>query len=597
MHRGAAPPDRGLSRDSLLGLLLLAALSLVPWALLDQRPLNDHDPEFAGGVGGQALAWQQGSLSERAHLLRERLLLHGERHAQLPQAALLVWTGTFGWSHRSVRLSNLPWLFLLLVGTALVAAQLLPERPGARLDGERLALLAAFLVCTLPVVQHMSRKWFPHFFAAALAPLALWLVLRGVRAARDARPALGGWLALGCAQGARMHCHPIGMPDIAILTALAVGALAHGRAGRRAWAELAASIGLAAALGAPAVFAGALRDDAVGLPEYVALVGQYLRLSGGESGGIAPALGLALLPGAALLLVAPGAAGLAWPGPGGWPSFATRLVALRVALHVPAVILTARNGAFVADWLFLAPDCVILCLVGLDRLGSALGRARPWLLGAAAAQGAITLVVPWVLGVAVPDPMEPDALPRLAAPWIRSEHGGLYNTHHIPVRAPQPGARLARELQDLRPDRIGLLDLSWGSDGCAPPPAPGAWLWAPAAEGFSPIPGGDPFEEAWGRAPDWRTAEDSGAVAIVRLWQRGEADGPPCEASDRSSSAIVEAARGVAARRLGGTVVVLEDRAQWFAAAPRPSAQPVPDLLPAVLLVRRAALDAPLPAR
>ena len=239
-------------RRSLLALLLFGCVSLVPWAVLDERPLNDHDPEFAGGVGPQALAFAEGTLADKAQLLTQRLVGHEERHPQLPQTLLLAWTGVTGWSRVNVRLASLPWWLLLLLGTWLAARQLLEER---------LALLAAFLVGTLPVVQHMSRKWFPHFFAAALAPVALWLLLRSLRAAREEQHVdLAACLGFGVVTGLRLHCHPIGVPDAALMTGLLVVGLVRLAGLRRTAGGLGGAVVLATLLGGPALFAGSLRE-------------------------------------------------------------------------------------------------------------------------------------------------------------------------------------------------------------------------------------------------------------------------------------------------------------------------------------------------
>lgn len=490
---------------------------------------------------------------------------------------MLAWTGTFGWSNTSIRLSNGPWLLLLLLGTWLAAREL---------SEPRLALLAAFLVATLPVVLHMSRKWFPHFFAAALAPLALFLLLRALHDAHRGKTGLAVFFGLGAVQGLRLHAHPIAVPDVAILFGLLIGGLALLRAPRRAWQGLGLAVALCALIGAPALFAGSMRDGGVGFPEYVSMVWGYLSLSGLELSRIPPRLAWAILPGAALFMVLPGFVGLALPGAPGWSRLGTRLIALRVLFSLPLMLVTLGNGAFVADWLFLAPDCVILCVLGMERLASRLGERARWLVAAALVQGLLTWVAPLVVGVMVEDPLRPGALPWAATLWTHSEHGGTYNTHHIPIRALQPGATLARSVAET-PERIGLLDLSWGSAGCEVPPAAGAWVWEPAESGFSAMPGTDPLEEAWGRVPEWRPGDDSLNVLAVRLWQPSAANAGPCDPSDVERAALIRAAQEAAVRRLGGTATLIDDRAQWFASAPRPRSEPVPGYLDAALLITR----------
>ena len=65
-----------------------------------------------------------------------------------------------------------PFFALLIIGTWLLAREVL--RP-------RSALLATFVVATLPIVTNYSRKWDTQFFAAAATPLGLYLALRCLR--------------------------------------------------------------------------------------------------------------------------------------------------------------------------------------------------------------------------------------------------------------------------------------------------------------------------------------------------------------------------------------------------------------------------------
>lgn len=535
--------------------------------------MNDHDPEFAGGVGPSALAWGQASYLDRAALLRERLLQHQERHPQLPQAVLLAWTGTLGWSRAVIRLGNLPWLLLLLVGTWLLAREL---------SEPRLALLAAFLVGTLPVVQHMSRKWFPHFFAAAAAPLAMALVLIALRQARSGGVKSWVWVALGVVQGLRLHLHPIGAPDVAITSALLLVGLWLSRQHIAAlpWRGLLGAASLAAVLGAPAVFAGATHEGGIGFSEYLRMVSGYLSPRDLSLHRLPLALGAAILPGAALCVVLPGLVGLGVAGRPGLARLGTRLVAARVALQIPLILVTVGNGGFLADWMLLAPDCVVLCALGLGRLTERSGAGR-WLYGAAIAQGVVTLLVPLGLGLAAPNALA--APPPGSALWGRSEHGGLYNTHHIPLRAPQAGAMLAAALGS--PTRmLGVEDLTLATIGCDIPPGTS---WQAPADGvhFGATPGTDPLEAAWGLTPEWQRGRTEGQkVSLVRLW-RVSVEPEDCVVSGAEREALIASAAEHLTKTRGADAHPVQDLAQWFVAAPRPSAEPEPGYLSAAILL------------
>lgn len=556
-----------MGRSALAPILVLALVggALIVFAAVDRRPLNDHDPEFAGGVAPQALAWPDADLAGRAGLLRDRLLRHGQRHPQLPQASLLVWTGTFGWSRLSIRLHSLPWLLALVLGAWGAARAVTADA--------RLAALSAWLVGTLPLTVQLSRKWFPHFFAAALAALALWAALAAVRrvASKESVP-VALWLAFGLAQGARLHAHPVGVPDTALLFGLSAGALAVLRAPRSAWLGLLGAAALAGVLGAPALLGG---EETLGFAAYLQLVGRYLGPEGlTRAGELLSPLGRALLPGGALVLGV-GLAGLALPGPGGWRSLGLRLLALQVAAQVPLILVTVGNGGFLSDWLLIVPSLGVLVTAGLGRVAE---RAGAWVLGVSLLPGLVTLLLPLLLARPLTEP-----LPGAFAGLGRSEHGGRYNSHLVPVTGPQPAATLAGLLEPT--ERIPVFDLRFGG-GCGPDDG-GLWLWEPPSDGFSATPGTDPFEEAWGFAPTWERGADLdeealGDVVLVRLWEVPDA----CPPSPERRARLVAEARGVATRRLGGEATVLDDPPHWFLAAPRPSSRPEPGYLAASLLVR-----------
>ena len=549
-------------RRSFLLVLALLAAQLVAFALLDRRPLNDHDPEFAGVAVQDAIQIQHaGSMGERLGVLGRRLFRHGERHPQLPQTLLAAWTGLTGWSRLHLRLSNLPWLLVLLVGTYLAARELATART---------ALLAMWLAGTLPLVIHMSRKWFPHLHAAALAPLALWLVLRLRDDARRQR--WGPWLALGAVQGLRLYTHPIGAPDVAILYGLLALVLLAQVDGRAWIGRLLGAVAVTGLLASPALFAGAVHEDGVGLAGYLALVAHYLSADWITSGRgwmetlarLGAGLGWAALPGAALVLLLGGARAPGVLRSDPW----ARLLGLRLALHVPAMVLTVGNDAFLADWLLLAPDVAILAALGLARFGRGV-------VGLAVAQGAITLALPLLLSLSQGALVGSNG--GLRALFAHSEHGGAWNTHHLLVRTPAATTAIAEALPPDT-DVIGVIDLTFGAERCGM--SAGAWVWEAAEPGFSALPGQDAFAEHWARTPEWRLGAER--PAVIRVWAAGQDGG--CTLGADTAAPLVEQARGVAERRFGEAPTVVADPAQLTLSAPRPSSEPVPGYAGALLL-------------
>ena len=554
-------------RSALLAVLALLAAQLVVFAVLDRRPMNDHDPEFAGVAVQDSVSIRTAhTTADKLDVLKRRLLQHSERHPQLPQALLAAWMGVTGWSRLHLRLSNLPWLLLLLVGTYLAARELAEHR---------LALLAMWLVGTLPLVVHMSRKWFPHLHAAALAPLALWLALRLFR--EEARSRWAPWIALGAVQGLRLHTHPIGLPDVILiygLLAVMLGSQDRGRLGR-----LGVAVVLTGLIGSPALFAGDLHDDGIGLAAYLSMVGHFIAadwIAAGPSrwlevlGAVAGKAWWAILPGVLLLVLLPGVAGARRVLAG---SPKARFVALLLALQLPAAVLTVGNHGFLSDWMLLGTHMIILATLGLGALGS---RA---LVGLAIAQGAVTLLLPLGLSLGSEAPTS-----GVAALYARSEHGGAWNTHHMLMRQQPPLARVAELLPTDTP-RVAILDLTLGAQRCAAPDQmAGAWLWEAAEENFSAAPGDDCFAEGWGRRPELVIAPDPAfRPAVVRVWAAGQDDGP-CPISRPQVAGMLEEAAGVAGRRLGGATETLEDPGQTLLAAPRPSSEPQPGYVGSVLV-------------
>ena len=268
-----------------------------------------------------------------------------------------------------------------MLGTFLVAREL---------SEPRLALLAVFVVGTLPIVLNYSRKWDIQFHAACLVPFGLWLAIRALRDGRHR-----WWVAFGLWQGMRVYSHPIHLPDIAVTVAL-VGAARIapavlrrdvGEALRRAvpWA------GAAAIVVAMSVWYTGFLGDLIGEPGYS--LRQYLaaRHSYTEGAWIQNAsvlavarLGADLVREVFWLHLMPGAAFLLLPGLLAIPGYVLRrpvnltgwgiewLLLLTVLAQVPPAGLAASNRAYINDWLFVFPTVVILALIALramrDRL-------------------------------------------------------------------------------------------------------------------------------------------------------------------------------------------------------------------------------------
>ena len=203
--RGAAARSRRLG---LVLALLVAAAQIVAFALLDHRPPNDHDPFYTDSSIPWLLQLRHASPLSWPAVLTDHFL-SGDLHPRLAQTALVATLGIFGENVTVLRLANLPFALLLVLGSWLLARDLRVRHPG----------LVAFVVATLPLVVHASRKWDLQFHAAALTPLGLWL---GVLALQRLR--LRWWLLFGAFQGLRLYTHLIVFPDVA-LTLVLVGAI------------------------------------------------------------------------------------------------------------------------------------------------------------------------------------------------------------------------------------------------------------------------------------------------------------------------------------------------------------------------------------
>jgi len=486
----------------LVALLLGVAAVHLCWCALDRRPPNDHDDAYTGSVVDRLVQWESGDGQRRRQLLHASFSAHNPLNSLMP-STLLVTTATVGASRFTFRASNLPYLLLLVFGTWLVAREL---------EGPRLALLAAAVVATLPIVLNGSHKLEPQFHAAALTPVGLWLALRALRQ-RSGGAHLGLWLTFAAWQWVRLHSHAIVVPDVAATCVGAVVAtlvLAH-RDGRPLARRLAPLIvGLVVLLGAS--WGLLFGEGEVSWLSYLGSKGEYTRLAGllatppgahvasvAQLGREVVSFHLFVLP-AALLLG--GLAGLPLLLGRSDPARPTTpvghwLLTGTLAIQLPALYVAYANGALSNDWAFVVPSLVILGLAGLRALS--VGSQR-WvrvvgvtlLLAHGAAVATLPLVAPGVL----PDPLSSSTVWRAGPlhPLVHSVSGHAYNTMMIPVQTEIAGTALAEALAtavgadprtrgEERPAlHIDVHDLSWApsAESCADGRAKDdqGWRWA-----------------------------------------------------------------------------------------------------------------------
>ena len=191
----------------ILVVLAYSAVVMFAFAVMDLRPPNDHDDFYLGESIDSALAYSEASWTERPGIVLQQFI-SGDLHPQGVPSVVVAILGTVGPSRFALRMCNLPFLLLLVVGTWLVGRELADARVG---------ILGAFVVANLPIVLHMSRKFFVHFHAATLAPIGLYLALRLLRKQRAQQ--LGPWLALGLWQALRLYVHPVTLGDTFITLA------------------------------------------------------------------------------------------------------------------------------------------------------------------------------------------------------------------------------------------------------------------------------------------------------------------------------------------------------------------------------------------
>jgi hypothetical protein len=620
MHEARPSNIRSVARRDALGIaavLLLAAGHLVFFAVFDRRPPNDHDAFFAVSNLDRAREFRHASPAAKPRLLVRSLLDASERHPRLAQTWLIAFTGTFGWSRLNLRLANLPFLLLLVGGTWLAAREL---------AGTRMALLAAALAATLPVIVHMSRKWFIHFHTAAVASVALGLAFMILRRTRG--PKLRLWMAFGLVQGLRVHTHPVDLPDAALLYVTLSLALLPDlwRRTRPLWGTLkglAVAGAVSVVLGLPFLARSAGRAGR-GLEDYVHSSDRFLNLGGWQGWRLEGPEKIEymlkvvlidyqylLMPPFLLLVVIPGVLSLpfalAAPGPRVESSFRRRAMAMlcvSLGVQLPLSLIVVGNGGFRADWIYLAPQAIVLLLGAVWTVGARL----PWspvlswpatLWGLAVlGQGVATVVVPLAASFHGPDPMRyPEAYTAPHLIWFqRSEHGEVFNTHHFLLRTPSPGERLGELLADVDPARthvVGIHDLQWESArpdaaGCAAPDPTDDTQWAwPRYDGVR-LPDVTEFE-ARGLEVKYRYApeDEPEVLTIVRLWHaiegpeaRGESS--PCPRDAAARERVVAAARERVIQRFGTRspaayrTVLLDDRMQGMVGAAEPLVNPTP---------------------
>mgnify|MGYP000167719104 CR=1 FL=1 len=559
----------------LLALVAVAQLGL--FALLDRRPANDHDPKFTRSVVAALPEHQALGPAERGSNLVRFLLTRGDSHPRLAATWLLALTGELGWSRALLRASNIPWLVLFTLGVWLLAREVMDPR---------LALLAAFLALSAPVTVHMSRKFFLHFHAAALQPIALLLVVRLVT--REEAGTTRSWAALGWVQGLRVLCHPIVAPDVFVTFVLAAWGRARlAPAQSRRWACGPSIAGLTTVLmllpffvefrtGTELDLSGYVRyaarwvdPAALGLPlgEHLARIAGVARQLSGPLLG--PLLCAGVAAGVATVPVALAGMALSERQRAGLTVLSLHLVA-----QLPVAYVASLNGGFLEDWLFLLPGSVVLALGASAAVVAGFPRVRRALLLVVLALGLgglQTLVAPLVTSARGPDPLlDPGHYERAGLTrYLHSGHGGVYNTHHLLVRREGPAAVMARMLRSSRAasaQKVATMDLRALPGG--------GWELAAGELRSLPFPHallGEGFSVEF-----QSTAEmpDPG-VAIIRLWADPDLGFREGVTSAASVAVVTEA---VAWLRTNGGVPEssilqpIEDPIEWLVASSDPDA-------------------------
>lgn len=500
-----------------LGALLgLVTLVFVLFCAADQRPPDDHDDFYTASSSWAYLELDQASLSEKPGVLAHHFR-GGNLHPRLAQTVLLISMDILGASRLVFRLANLPFLLLLVAGTWLLARELL---------GHRLALLAAFLAATLPVVINYSHKWDTQFHAAALTPFGLFLLLRCLRGTSGwwAAP----WLLFGAWQGLRLYTHPVVSPDIALTLGLAglFGVVTARSAGLRPVRQLKGWVlGLVSFTAVGGYYIGIFGRA----PEHSLIAYIIRRANYADSGflqqadtasllgflydrssevvwlHVMPGYTLLLLPGLLLLPLVLCSRGIWTDAPPQQRSQATLLLLLGLG-QLPPTLVATTNNAFLNDWLFVAPLWIILGVLSLSCAASTLGKSRTvltraWVV-AAVAVGLGHLTVPMASSALGPEPLEqPEYYEGFwLGPYARSTSGRHFTTHHLLSRYEHAPSQLAEQMAETGwvepgPARYALLDLTWdpasnSQPGCRLGSPDQGWSW-----GLPPVDGGAGMQE------------------------------------------------------------------------------------------------------
>jgi hypothetical protein len=105
------------------------------FSLTDTRPPDDHDDFYTASSAQSFVHLDAAPLGDKLAVLAHHFG-QGDLHPRGPQTVLLIAMDVLGASQAVYRSANLPFLLLLVLGTLLLARQLLSERA---------ALLAAFV--------------------------------------------------------------------------------------------------------------------------------------------------------------------------------------------------------------------------------------------------------------------------------------------------------------------------------------------------------------------------------------------------------------------------------------------------------------------
>ncbi len=609
--------DRLFEHRWLLAVFAFVGLALVVFAVADNRPPDDHDDFYTAALASDVWQFQEASLAGKLKVLGHRLKEGpGQFHPQLAQTALVAALGTFGSSQAVFRLSNLPFLLLLLFGSYLLAREL---------SGPRLAILSAFVVGTLPIVTNYSRKWDIQFHAAALTPLGLYLGLRALRA--SGKDSWKWWIGLGVAQGLRMHTHPIVVSDVAVTFALlgvaSIGiARARGRAADLPIRQLIVALGLCHLISTwmLGVYGNVLGEPGYSLHHYLPQRiggGGYLSTTWWSKAILVAQAGLVLdlirevqwihLMRSTWLLLLPGIIAtpvlLLWRGKVDLADSVRRwqalVIAAAIAIQVPPILLATSNKAFLNDWLFMVPGGTILALVAMSRIAHLAGehslRVRRAWTAALVANGILLTTIPLGVSLAGPEPMEEPEFYEQGALWpfTRSTSGRHFATHHLVSSWRYPGERIAQKIKEkegLGTAKIGILDLSWDPSHASQPGCqlgdaadPESWRWTPPEDiVLPPLPPLSPWPFSFegfkdlkvigARPQEGEEASPLPRFVAVRLWLMPSnpwiAERQTCTPRERLPEDFLVAARSLVSNRLGGSVQieVLPDPTGWLLA-------------------------------